>query len=55
MYEAWWHWIHQKHPKKSGRWQKRRIKIKTDATPFDPLYVEYSEKRNLFSGIFARH
>lgn len=30
---------------------KRHIKIKTDATPFDPRYVEYFEKRERFSSI----
>jgi len=94
IYEALWHWIHRRHPRKSGGWQKKKyfrchnlrnwifsaktsnnqgtetyvdlfaassvaikryIKIKADATPFDPLYAEYFEKREQFSSISARH
>jgi RNA-directed DNA polymerase len=92
IYKALWHWIHRRHPRKSGEWQKnkyfrchklrnwifsaktskgngpvtyvdlfaassvainRHIKIKADATPFDPVYAEYFEKRKQFSSIPA--
>lgn len=87
IYKALWRWIHRRHPRKCGTWQKRKyfrshklrnwifsaeisegngpatyvdlfaassvtvqrhIKIRAQATPYDPRFIEYFEDRKRY-------